>query len=360
YDLVGGTFRMEHALSYYDAENRLRVVNRHVGPGGSPVSGAGGLYEEYRYDAFGRRVFVRSRSTASCGTSPCAESYAERTVWDGDQLLAEIRAPGDSASAASGAIESDSPSYPSLLGGYPFGRVTYVHGVGIDAPLAVTREGLAGTSGGLSVYPHGNWRGEYSDGSVPGQTVPHSNCLGHADCKPISWPGRHLTLDGAPVPGTPAPVSWWGSLLARKTDGSGLQYMRNRYYDPQTGRFTQLDPIGLAGGVNQYGFAAGDPLNHRDPFGLRAQSDTTQAASDSPRAVDRCEVAEILRGYAEELSSKPWIFVTLNYPSDFDFKYRNEVYEVEDQWLRADEFGNFAAGYAATYAFDLFGKAGMN
>src|SRR5690606_11327353 len=113
-------------------------------------------------------------------------------------------------------------------------------------------------------------------------------------------------------------------------------------------------------GVNQYGFAAGDPLNHRDPFGLRAQSDTTQAASDSPRAVDRCEVAEILRGYAEELSSKPWIFVTLNYPSDFDFKYRNEVYEVEDQWLRADEFGNFAAGYAATYAFDLFGKAGMN
>src|SRR5690606_11530617 len=149
-----------------------------------------------------------------------------------------------------------------------FGRVTYVHGVGIDAPLAVTREGLAGTSGGLSVYPHGNWRGEYTDGSVPGQTVPHSNCLGHADCKPISWPGRHLTLNGAPVPGTPAPVSWWGSLLARKTDGSGLQYMRNRYYDPQTGRFTQLDPIGLAGGVNQYGFAAGDPLNYTDPFGL--------------------------------------------------------------------------------------------
>src|SRR5690606_13237573 len=104
-----------------------------------------------------------------------------------------------------------------------------------------------------------------------GQTVPHSNCLGHADCKPISWPGRHLTLDGAPVPGTPDPVSWWGSLLARKTDGSGLQYMRNRYYDPQTGRFTQLDPIGLAGGVNQYGFAAGDPVNHSDPFGLSCE-----------------------------------------------------------------------------------------
>lgn len=44
--------------------------------------------------------------------------------------------------------------------------------------------------------------------------------------------------------------------------------MRNRYYDPSTGRFTQEDPIGLAGGVNFYGYAAGDPLNFSDPFGL--------------------------------------------------------------------------------------------
>lgn len=45
--------------------------------------------------------------------------------------------------------------------------------------------------------------------------------------------------------------------------------MRNRYYDPMTGRFTQQDPIGLAGGLNSYGFASGDPVNFSDPFGLR-------------------------------------------------------------------------------------------
>jgi uncharacterized protein RhaS with RHS repeats len=45
-------------------------------------------------------------------------------------------------------------------------------------------------------------------------------------------------------------------------------YMRNRYYDPATGRFTQQDPIGLAGGLNLYGFANGDPVNLSDPFGL--------------------------------------------------------------------------------------------
>ncbi len=51
-------------------------------------------------------------------------------------------------------------------------------------------------------------------------------------------------------------------------DGSGLQYRRHRYYDPGSGQFTQEDPIGLAGGLNLYGFANGDPVSYGDPFGL--------------------------------------------------------------------------------------------
>jgi RHS repeat-associated protein len=41
-----------------------------------------------------------------------------------------------------------------------------------------------------------------------------------------------------------------------------------RDYDAETGRWTLQDPIGLAGGVNLYGFAGGDPVNFTDPFGL--------------------------------------------------------------------------------------------
>jgi hypothetical protein len=48
-------------------------------------------------------------------------------------------------------------------------------------------------------------------------------------------------------------------------------FRRNRYVDPNSGRFTQEDPIGLAGGMNLYGFASGDPVNFRDPFGLRCE-----------------------------------------------------------------------------------------
>jgi RHS repeat-associated protein len=47
----------------------------------------------------------------------------------------------------------------------------------------------------------------------------------------------------------------------------GVAYLRNRYYDAKTGRFTQLDPIGLGGGLNLYGFGSADPVSYSDPFG---------------------------------------------------------------------------------------------
>jgi uncharacterized protein RhaS with RHS repeats len=41
------------------------------------------------------------------------------------------------------------------------------------------------------------------------------------------------------------------------------------YIASQMGRFTQRDPIGLAGGINQYGYVDGDPVNGSDAFGLK-------------------------------------------------------------------------------------------
>ncbi|YCH50851.1 RHS repeat-associated core domain-containing protein [Enterobacter sp. SA197] len=40
-----------------------------------------------------------------------------------------------------------------------------------------------------------------------------------------------------------------------------------RYYDPESGRFTQQDPIGLRGGLNLYQYAP-NPLSWIDPLGL--------------------------------------------------------------------------------------------
>ena len=56
------------------------------------------------------------------------------------------------------------------------------------------------------------------------------------------------------------------------TTSGGYVYMRNRWYDPQTGRFLSQDPIGLAGGVNLYAYAGNNPTTYADPFGLAADT----------------------------------------------------------------------------------------
>ncbi|MCA1790185.1 MAG: RHS repeat-associated core domain-containing protein, partial [Thioalkalivibrio sp.] len=100
-----------------------------------------------------------------------------------------------------------------------------------------------------------------------------SDCTSYPpqNCEPIPWPGWNTSAwhEEATKPElTGYQHYWYGSLSVGMRDASGQMYRRNRYYNPQTGQFTQPDPIGLAGGMNAYGFAAGDPVTFRDPYGL--------------------------------------------------------------------------------------------
>jgi RHS repeat-associated protein len=289
---------MKVQARYYGADDRLRAADTRTTQ--YPVNGAeafntnaGGSFEEYRYDALGRRIWVRNRATCWAGQNiECYLSTVRRTVWDGDAELYEIQAPGDT-NASVAEMETDTVHFDTVKtlmpphsiaeqAGDPFdrtpwyGRVVYVHGLAVDRPVEIVRLGLGvyknpGDTTSYIGYDHMvwsvvyNWQGNADNGSLAsGWLTTGFTALGGSLFWPTPW-APEFTQWGGPFQYLGV---WWGTLAVGKQDQSGQSYRRNRYYDGLTGQFTQEDPLGLGGGINAYGFAGGDPVNYDDPFGL--------------------------------------------------------------------------------------------
>jgi RHS repeat-associated protein len=59
-------------------------------------------------------------------------------------------------------------------------------------------------------------------------------------------------------------------FAGEQSDGTGLPYLRARYYDPSIGRFISRDPMSAQPGWtgSPYGYGGGNPVNATDPTGL--------------------------------------------------------------------------------------------
>jgi RHS repeat-associated protein len=121
----------------------------------------------------------------------------------------------------------------------------YVHGPGIDEPLAVE---------------HGNGAVWYYHADGTGSVVAATNSSGTV-MQPRAYDSFGNLTDGADQEGYAFTGREWNPE-------SGLYYYRARYYDPNIGRFISEDPVGLLGGVNFYAYVDNDPVNWIDSWGL--------------------------------------------------------------------------------------------
>jgi RHS repeat-associated protein len=80
---------------------------------------------------------------------------------------------------------------------------------------------------------------------------------------------------------------------------TGFQYLRARYYDPTTGQFLSLDPLGPLT-RDLYGYAGRSPLDRTDPTGMLGFSDITDAVSTGLDAVS--EAANVVQVTSDVLA----------------------------------------------------------
>ena len=148
--------------------------------------------------------------------------HVRRTVWDGDQICGN---PGTGR-------HLNVSRARRLFSGPFYGVIFYTHGLGIDVPLAIYK-------GSTMVVPDQDLSGWFVSELPPDRMWIAGYLLAG------SHRIRVFDLGTSPT----GPPSWFGSIIEGQQDASGYQYKRNRYYDPQTGRFTKEDPIGLAEGL---------------------------------------------------------------------------------------------------------------
>lgn len=198
----------------YDAEHRLVCVDQQRGTLRERV--------EFSYDPLGRRTSKRLYREGHA--QPLSET---RFVWQGLRLLQEVQDNKPSLY-----VYRDQDSYE------PVARVDGVCG---EEMIYHFHTNLAGAPELLT--------------DEQGERAWHCNLQAWGAARD-EWHSDEQNRQQN--------LRYQGQYLDRET---GLHYNTFRFYDPDIGRYTQPDPIGLMGGTNVYRYAP-TPLTWIDPLGL--------------------------------------------------------------------------------------------
>jgi RHS repeat-associated protein len=196
-------------------------------------------HSAYKYDALGRRIEKRDRS----GT-------IRRYYYDGFDLIAEYDGSNNLL-----ATYTFGPGIDNPISMYYAGDIYYYHTDALDSITEMTDDNEAVA--------------QSYDYSAFGKILSQSGSL--ASVNPFTYTARELDSE------------------------SGLYYYRYRYYDAETGRFINHDPIYWLGGVNLYLYVANNPLRFSDMLGINPNESHPSCWSEGYLTPDEHALAELDR-----------------------------------------------------------------
>ncbi|MEO8195269.1 MAG: DUF2235 domain-containing protein [Thermoanaerobaculia bacterium] len=189
-------------------------------------------------------------------------AYEKAFVWlDADHVIEDTTPPrvellltktGELELGWSEAIDAESASQRILLDGQTLTWITTPDGYTLKPDVAISA-----TTHTLQVT------GQLADlgGNAIAAPWSHSVTTGGTDRIVYERPDERIT----PTSTLDNLASFQGHITDPAT---GLVYMRNRWMDPEMGRFLSPDPMGTADGASMYALDANDPSNNSDPLGL--------------------------------------------------------------------------------------------
>lgn len=169
----------------------------------------------------------------------------------------------------------------------------------------------------------------------------------------LCWSGQYDTfgkLQGQTVAGAAKrqgaqyqqPLRYAGQY---QDDESGLHYNLFRYYEPEVGRFTTQDSIGLAGGMNTYAYV-GDPMTWVDSLGLKcgeAKDSYEQARNKALKWLEDREfkAEKVKTGKFGSTKGKPVGMTTMDGKTGFRIEYNERSGAHINVFSGKDKGGHF-------------------
>ena len=240
YDADGNLEDDGRWVSQWDAENRLVSMRPTQA---ALTAGAPNIGLDFKYDHRSRRIAKKVINLAQQAPNNLISDL--RFAYDGWNLVAEFEFKDDP--------EHD-PEF-SLLRSYTLGP-----------DLSNTLQGAGGVGGLLAVTVHGTPSTSYypamdGNGNIIAWSDSSGAVLRRIDYDPF---GNVRTVENAATAMPAMPVGFSTKYTDEET---GLVYYIFRYYDPVTGRWMSMDPIGEEGGLNLYAFANNQSLTKVDRLG---------------------------------------------------------------------------------------------